>query len=84
METGLEEFASLAEKELALNVGDHFGSGGGGKGYDGNVVVEGTDAGDVEIRGTEVVAPLGDAVSLVHGDERYFHLTEVLYEYRLL
>ena len=56
------------------------GSGGGGESQDGGVGNEFADLGDFEVGGTEIVAPLGDAVGLVDGDEADVHVTELRLE----
>ena len=65
------------KKEFLLDVADHFGCGSGGEGEDGHFRKILPYFGNFEIGRTEVVAPLGDAVGLVHGQHLHGHPLQV-------
>ena len=61
--------SGLGDVEGAADVGGDLGGGRGGEGEDaGDAEVFG-EAGKFEVVGAEVVAPLGDAVGFVDGEE---------------
>ena len=64
----------LAEGEVFLNVPDYLRRRRGGNGDAGDAGEEFPDLGDPEVGRAEVVAPLADAVRLVHGQQRHVHL----------
>ena len=59
-----------------MDILDHLGGGGGGEGEDGGIGEDLPDFSDFQIGGAEVVAPLGDAVSLIDGDKTDVHVAE--------
>ena len=70
------DLVGCGDVEVAADVVGDFGGGGGGEGEDtGDAEVFG-EAGQLEVVGAEVVAPLGDAVGFVDGEEGDGHLVE--------
>ena len=63
--------------EFLADILDNLGRRGGRQGQHGDVGQEGADVGNLQIGGAEVVAPLGDAVGLVDGDERDPHVAQL-------
>ena len=66
---GHAEHVRGTESQLLLDVVDHFGGGCGGQGQDGTVGQQAADVGNAGVGGTEIVAPLGDAVGFVDRDK---------------
>ena len=54
-----------------------MGCCGSCQGQNGNVGQDGADVGNLQVRGAEIIAPLGDAVCLVNGDERHVHVAQL-------
>ena len=66
-----DQHVRLVEAQQADDVLAHLGRGRGGEGRDDGTPGQGADAGRyLEVAGSEILAPVGDAVRLVHGDER--------------
>ena len=71
------EHILVGEAEACLNVLHHFGRGGGRQGQYGYAGQEVADFGNLQVGGPEVIAPLRDAVALVHGNHRDVHPAEL-------
>ena len=61
----------VVEAEALDDVVADTGVGGGGEGDDGRVLEAGAGGAQIPVAGAEVVAPLGDAVRLVDGEQRH-------------
>ena len=57
--------------EAAADVGEHLRRGGGGQGQGALGAAELGEVGQLQVVGAEVVAPFGDAVRLVHREQRH-------------
>ena len=66
----------VVEAEARDDVVAHKGVGGGGEGDDGRIAEAGAGGAEVAVAGAEVVAPLGDAVRLVDGEEGDVHAAQ--------
>lgn len=66
---GHAEDIRLTKGEATLDVVDHLGGGRGSQGEHGTVGEEPADVGNAGVGRTEVVAPLGNAVGFVDGEE---------------
>ena len=75
------EHVLLAEGQLTLYVGRHLGGGGGGERQHGGIGLDVAYLLDLKVGGTEVVAPLADAVGFVDGDEAHLHVAQLGLEY---
>ena len=75
VETG-DTDVGVVEAEALDDVVAHKGVGGGGEGDDGRVAEAGAGGAEVAVAGAEVVAPLGDAVRLVDGEEGHVHASQ--------
>ena len=65
----------VAQAQQRDDVPPHPFGGGGGERGDGGPLRQGCDElADAQVRGTEILPPLGDAVRLVDGDERDRHV----------
>ena len=65
----------VAQAQQRDDVPPHAFGGGGGEGGDGGPLRQrGDELADAQVRGTEILPPLGDAVCLVDGDERDRHV----------
>ena len=65
----------VLQRQQLFNISFHRGGGGGGESADRRALGKGSDKpGDFQIAGTEILPPLGNAMSLVHcqqGDSRF-------------
>ena len=68
------------ESQLALDVLDHFGCSRGRQGKNRDVRQDFTDFRNPGVRRPEVIAPLGDAVRLVHRKETHGHVAHLCEE----
>jgi hypothetical protein len=59
--------------EAAADVVEHFRRGGGRERQGALGAAELPEGGQLQVVGAEVVAPFGDAVGLVHREERHLH-----------
>ena len=64
------------ETQFCLDILDDLRRGGGGERQHGHTRQLLADTGYLKVGGAEVVAPLGDAVGLVDGDETHVHVTQ--------
>ena len=69
-------YVGRAKLELALDVLHHGGSGRGGQCEDGNLGQQLPYLRYLQVGRAEVVAPLADAVGLVHSDEAHPHVAQ--------
>ena len=69
VEAAQEGFGGFVIKQAVTDFRARFRIGGGGEGRDGDVEGAAQRA-DAEVIGTEIVAPLADAMGLVHGNQR--------------
>ena len=60
--------------QLILDILHHLRRGGGSQSQNGSVRTKLADVDDFQIGGTEVIAPLGDTICLVDGNEAYLHV----------
>ena len=83
MQVGSEERTSIHarahESELLHDILRYTWRGSGGQGQHRNGTELALEAGELTVRGSEVVAPLADAVGFVHGDEPEIHSGLVVY-----
>ena len=71
----------LPEMEFLLNVIHHFGSSRSRQRQDRYAGQHFADIGYRHIRGTEIIAPLRDAMAFVHGQEADLHRLQLSLEY---
>ena len=69
-------FVRIAQPELIENVVPHALRRTGGEGGDGNIGEVLAQAGELAVLRAELVAPFGDAVRLIDGEQREWHLFE--------
>ena len=70
-ETAFEDLCARTEIEACLNIFGHFGRGGGCQGQTGHIGTQQfAQFADKQIRRTEVIAPLRDAMRLIHHKQR--------------
>ena len=74
------EYALLLELQFLLNVDDDVGSGCGSECEDRHVGIEAANVGNMEVGGSEIVAPLADAMGLVDSDEADVHAPKLYLE----
>ena len=67
----------LPEAQFRLDVVGHLRRGGGGQRQDWGLGKLGSYLGDSQVGGAEIVAPLRDAVRLVHHDQAESHLRQI-------
>ena len=74
----------LAETELFLNVGNRFFCRRSRQSKDRTVGKELPDLGYLQIRRTEIVTPLTNAMCFINSNETHFHATQLVEEYLAL
>jgi 3-hydroxyacyl-CoA dehydrogenase len=74
------ETTAVFHQQSQADVVGYSGCGGGGEGYQRHRRVIGSDVGNLQVGGTEVVTPLRHAMGFVDGNHPHFHLSEVLDE----
>ena len=87
MQVGTEETAAKSggrlHAQLLADVVHHLGGGGGGQGQYRGIAQSGLEPGQVAIGGTEIVAPLADAMGFVHRKQTRTHAPHERAERRL-